>query len=333
LANIASNQALLASLNLPALTEKPAPKKKGGSSKRVKREGTEDNATAVPTRRSARHSTVIQTDPEEAEKVRKRQREEEEAYEEGVAQAKRARHEDRVVEVIYRTGREWKSDGEKDTSSAALKLLLDGLSSDGRITRKQVDSVGQPAPGENSTREPADIVWLREQVQDLVLRKTEKVTPERVYSMLVHPTLDKDLVFMGDKSGALGIADALASDEAEVNEEDQSSTTSWAIRAHAKSAITCIRLNPKNARLVRDPLHLASTADGRAKLYTAGYDCTLRSIDFETRNSVEVVDADLLAAADYGEGEALLSGFDVTADGNELWGALRQKACLLLCKD
>lgn len=55
------------------------------------------------------------------------------------------------------------------------------------------------------------------------------------------------------------------------------------------------------------------------KLYTAGYDCTLRSIDFETRNSSEVVDADLLAAAEYGEGEALLSGFDLTEDGNELW--------------
>ena len=250
LANIASNQALLASLNLPSVSDKPAPRKKtGGSSKRVKKEASEDNVTAMPTRRSARHSTVIQTDPEEAEKVRKRQREEEDAYAESVAQAKRARHEDRTVEIIYKTGREWKSDEEKKFSTTALSLVFDGLvSAEHGLSKLDHDLL--PSDVKSQAKEPMEITRLREQVQALVLRKTEKVTPERVYSMMVHPTLEKDLVFVGDKSGALGIADALAPDNEEELEDGQPFTSSWAIRAHAKSAITCIRLNPKNPRLV-----------------------------------------------------------------------------------
>lgn len=51
------------------------------------------------------------------------------------------------------------------------------------------------------------------------MRATKRITPDRVYSLAVHPTTQKDLVFIGDRKGWLGIWDASA-DAAELDKED-----------------------------------------------------------------------------------------------------------------
>jgi WD40 repeat protein len=119
--------------------------------------------------------------------------------------------------------------------------------------------------------------------------------------------VERELVFAGDKSGHLGIL--LASHEPAKAEDDYEEVelSTYTFRAHAKSSISCIRLAPNNSHT----------------LYTSGYDCTLRSLNFETGNTTEIVDADLLAAEDYGEDEALLSAFDMASNGNELWSTFR----------
>lgn len=55
-------------------------------------------------------------------------------------------------------------------------------------------------------------------------------------------------------------------------------------------------------------------------LYTSSYDCTIRGLNFETGVWHEAVDVDMHAADDHGEGQALISGFDVTHDGRIIWG-------------
>ena len=65
-----------------------------------------------------------------------------------------------------------------------------------------------------------------------------------------------------------------------------------------------------------------SAADVRpSRIYTSSYDCTIRSLNFETGVWREEVDIDLFSAATEGEGEALTSAFELTHDGNLIWGA------------
>lgn len=55
-------------------------------------------------------------------------------------------------------------------------------------------------------------------------------------------------------------------------------------------------------------------------IYTSSYDCTIRSLNFETGVWREEVDIDLFAADQEGEGEALASAFELSHDGNLIWG-------------
>jgi hypothetical protein len=51
----------------------------------------------------------------------------------------------------------------------------------------------------------ATLQALKSQFQNMHLRANAKVTSERVYSMAVHPEKTKNLVFVGDKNGMLGM--------------------------------------------------------------------------------------------------------------------------------
>jgi len=46
---------------------------------------------------------------------------------------------------------------------------------------------------------------LKDQFKDMELRGNAKVTNDRVFSMVVHPDKSKDLLFVGDKYGSLGM--------------------------------------------------------------------------------------------------------------------------------
>ena len=76
--------------------------------------------------------------------------------------------------------------------------------------------------------------------------------------MVYHPEKTKDLIFVGDKDGQLGIWDALApSEENEENEDNDDDTREgrcWRLQPHwprsPKSLISCIKFSPTDAHSV-----------------------------------------------------------------------------------
>ncbi|GAA5983166.1 hypothetical protein JCM5350_007905 [Sporobolomyces pararoseus] len=173
---------------------------------------------------------------------------------------------------------------------------------------------------------------LKEMTDNLSLRSIVKVCPERIYSLVVHPDVQKDLVFAGDKYGNIALWDATDAgktfettseekptssirgpsvkkeenggeeegEEAEEEEEEEvgpSKGKFWLWRAHQKNSVSCLKFRPHETK----------------KIYSSCYDSTLRSHDFETGISQEVIDAD---SDDY---DGLLHSFDFDPTGNEIW--------------
>lgn len=94
----------------------------------------------------------------------------------------------------------------------------------------------------------------------MVIRSRAKVTQDRIYSMAYHPEVTKDLIFVGDKHGQLGIWDALAPPEVNDDDDEEEDVDNaeggkyWRLQPHwpksAKSSISCIRFNPANRQNV-----------------------------------------------------------------------------------
>lgn len=55
-------------------------------------------------------------------------------------------------------------------------------------------------------KEADEVSRLKDQFKDMELRGNAKVTNDRVFSMVIHPDKSKDLVFVGDKYGSLGMS-------------------------------------------------------------------------------------------------------------------------------
>lgn len=166
---------------------------------------------------------------------------------------------------------------------------------------------------------------LREGLQKLECRGVVRVVPERIYSLAVHPQLDKDLVFVGDKVGHMGLWDATdahviggpeqpsngairqggarnGGDDSDGGDLDdpgyeQVDGKHWHWRAHLQNTISSIKFRPHDA----------------ASVYSSAYDCTVRRTLFESCSSEEILDADA-----FGE-DNLVHGFDFTPDGNQIW--------------
>lgn len=103
-----------------------------------------------------------------------------------------------------------------------------------------------------------------------------KITPERIYSLLFHPSTDKPLVFAGDKLGNLGLFDGsqqVPEIKAEDDEEELDETVPniSTFKIHTRT-ISASQVNPH-----------ASSA-----LYTASYDSSIRKLDLNKGVAVEV---------------------------------------------
>lgn len=105
-------------------------------------------------------------------------------------------------------------------------------------------------------------------------------------------------------------------------EEGPSNGKFWLWRAHNKSSVSCLKFRPHETKKVRSGFPcffcliyclLTSLLYDR-QIYSSCYDMTLRSHDFETGMSEEVIDAD----SDHYDG--LLHSFDFDPTGNEIWG-------------
>jgi len=131
---------------------------------------------------------------------------------------------------------------------------------------------------------------LRSQLKQMELRSVEKVTKARVYSMIMHPDIDQDLVFVGDKEGNIGVWDPIAK-SAEADDESEEHVTagqSWSLQVHGKSPITCLRFDPVSAD----------------SLLSSSYDSTVRMQSLQSGSSKEVWST---------QDDVLISIFDILA--------------------
>ncbi|KIM87143.1 hypothetical protein PILCRDRAFT_815601 [Piloderma croceum F 1598] len=306
-ANIARNRALLQELELKEAVSslgipKPAPAKAKSNAKpvqpakKVKRERDEDTG---PRRTSARLKTAPLIDPNESPgSKRKREAEEEERRviaaeealkaEERTRAAKRPRHQDLVLAILV-------EDAEPEDLSS-LTAALDVVAQPKRV------GIIESKP---ASQEAKEVKALRDKLQELKVVARAKVTQNRIYSAAYHPEITKDLIFFGDKNGQLGIWDARAPPDEVTDEDGDVSTPTdeqergkyWRLQAHwpadPKSSISAVKLDPIDSHSV----------------YTSAYDCTIRSLSFETSTSREI----------YHSSDTLISSIDLPPSGHEMW--------------
>jgi WD40 repeat protein len=125
-----------------------------------------------------------------------------------------------------------------------------------------------------------------------------KITPERIYSMGLHPTTEKPLIFAGDKLGNLGICDASqtvsevkAEDDEDDEDADSEGPTITTLKPHTRTIHT-FQFSPHDANA----------------LYSASYDSTVRKLDLAKGVATQVY-----APADVDE-DAALSGLEISKD-------------------
>ncbi|OCH95046.1 WD40 repeat-like protein [Obba rivulosa] len=309
-ANIARNREILAQLDMDMPTipipikRKEAPSTKAKPiqpSKKAKREKT---TPVAPTRQSARLRKTVADPNESPSKKRKREQEEERQRkteeeerleaEERAREAKRPRHQDLDLPILIQ-------DMDVD-EIPSLRTTLEAVTQEKypkRTAEKEAFVFN-----EDDKKEEAIISELKEKFQCLKVVSRAKVTQDRIYSAAYHPEPTKDLIFFGDKHGQLGIWDARAASD-EAADEDGDVTASddreggryWRLQVHwpatSKSSISTVKLDPVNAHSV----------------YTSAYDCTIRSLSFESGISREI----------YSTEDALISSIDLPPDGNEMW--------------
>ncbi|KAG8958736.1 hypothetical protein FRC03_008858 [Tulasnella sp. 419] len=315
--NIRKNQQLLAQLGLEATSnevEALASSSKKGKTKarasseakpvqskkpRVKKE-QEEPVRRISTRLRRQQEETIDPNETPAQK-RKREREvaERRAAEEAerleaeqrALQAKRPRHQELHLTAIG-----------DELPPAELNSLRTTLST--YCSEKHPRRVGSGSTSDDETiKSDARLDELKKKLQGVKVRSRAKLMRERIYSMAYHSEKTKDLIFIGDKTGQMGIWDALApadeveDDDGEVSAQDGEGGKYWTLQPHwpptAKSSISCIKLDPIDSH----------------SIFTSAYDCTMRHFSFTSGLSREI----------YHLEDTLLSSFDIVPGGNEIW--------------
>ncbi|SNX84074.1 probable WD repeat-containing protein UM00675 [Melanopsichium pennsylvanicum] len=254
----------------------------------------------MPTRSSAR----LAGHEADSEQLKRKYQEEAQEARKAAEAAKRARH--GQFDLSGMTGGELEQE-----VILTLEKTLNGLathaSSAGELmdiqdeTKRRSGAIKEQGnrrgPGDESSAERRE---LKDILNKMTLRSAAKVTPKRVYSMAYHPSVDKDLVFVGDKEGAIGVWDARPTssdssggvkkeepqDQEQVSEESFPEGTAWTLQVHSRSPVTCLKLDPVSHN----------------SLFSSSYDSTIRKLDLSTGTSTEVW---------AGEEDVLLSIFDI----------------------
>jgi hypothetical protein len=216
--------------------------------------------------------------------------EEAEAVREAQDRARRARHEEHDLSFLLGGGDEVDKQVQSALADTFDKIasrhptLASEILEDLKESKRRIKNEG--TAGEDRYKE------LKGVLNRMELRSTEKVTKARVYSMVVHPNVEQDLLFVGDKEGNIGVWDPNGREaEDEENEEEESSVQtgrSWSLQVHGKSPITCLRLDP-------------IAADS---LFSSSYDSTIRMQSLQSGTSKEVWN---------GQEDVLISIFDILA--------------------
>ncbi|UZJ57343.1 hypothetical protein CBS101457_006663 [Exobasidium rhododendri] len=294
LANIKRNQDLLKELHLVGITSAPPPRRSGAGPSRAangkKQAARKVEPQRVQPRRSSNRLAGVEAD---SETLKRKYEEEAEAVREAQDRARRARHEDHDLNFLLGGG----DDVDENVKSAlantfdkiALRhpTLASEILEEMKESKRRVKNEGHA--GDDRYKE------LKSVLNKMDLRSTDKVTKARVYSMVMHPSVDQDLVFVGDKEGNIGIWDPNGREKGDDEEEEEEQNDSgvktgrsWSLQVHGKSPITCLRLDP-------------IAADS---LFSSSYDSTIRMQSLQGGTSREVWN---------GQEDVLISIFDILA--------------------
>ena len=168
------------------------------------------------------------------------------------------------------------------------KVASDGLLGTDEILK----SVARPyertfGDGEVKKTTDRDLRSLQEKMSGLELwdawePNRLKITPERIYSMLFHPTTTKPIAFAGDKLGNLGIIDASQQRSDSVKEEDNTKIEDKTDDEDGDPVITIIK--PHTRTIAAMYTHPSKPET----LFTASYDSSVRAIDLVKNMAVEL---------------------------------------------
>ena len=123
-----------------------------------------------------------------------------------------------------------------------------------RSRRNDSDGEDESKPSTTVHKASISLSSVTKTLASMELRSVKRITPDRIYSIAVHPSEDKDLVFMGDRKGWLGTWDASGDfadqgDDAE-NEEDEGEYDKYSFVQRAYSdhgTIACLKFDPIKA--------------------------------------------------------------------------------------
>lgn len=284
--NIRRNEELMRELDVlggstkvGALKPKRTQAPKSGPPRRASKSNADVGSSKRPSRATRSSARLLGVEAESDTSKRKWEEEAEEARQ-AADRAKRARHEDRNLALL--------TEGMLD--EAESELLRESL-------MRASASVGDPDSGRDADQPTAKVTIEAQELSRLfnrmALRSTSKVTPARVYSMLYHPAEDRDLVFMGDKEGNVGIWDALASATTDQGEDEDEEGElpggrTWALQVHGKSPVSAMRIDPVKPD----------------NIFSASYDSSIRVLSLTSSISSEVWE---------GQDDVLLSEFEILA--------------------
>ncbi|OZJ03733.1 hypothetical protein BZG36_04149 [Bifiguratus adelaidae] len=281
LENIRRNKAILQELDLQPLSNhiKPAtpPKAKETKRKAPKREKKE---VTVPQRVSLRLKGIAAA-PAKPENGAS-------AYGSSLTEVAPKRR--RIEGDLTLQGIESKITDEKDTKG--FLNLLSGLSHHRDLGGEE------EGPREISAKVPKSLLT---ELQSLSVRhewRTVKVTPERIYACVFHPSPQKVLAIAGDKLGNIGFWDVNGFTETTADEDDEESEKEpvvYAYQPHART-ISCLLMNPADS----------------TKLLSSSYDNSIRVFDMQKQSFVEafVPDDDI---------EIPFCSIDTNREGNTIY--------------
>ncbi|KAE8271754.1 hypothetical protein A4X09_0g588 [Tilletia walkeri] len=297
----------------PKITPAEAQARKELAEQRKKDRENARPTRVQPPRRSSARLAGIEADSEALKRKYDEVAETERAEREA---AKKARHEDRDLQRLTGGGL---SEEEVLALRSAFTGLGGGLASSTNgdegddDTKRTPRSSGRTTGGKGKGKAESsfELAELKEELNKMELRAVAKVVRARIYSMAFHPTLDKDLIFAGDKEGAIGIWEPWAAtddiatdagDDADGVDSSKASGKSWSLQAHGKDSVTCLRFDPVDAQSV----------------YSSSYDSTIRQLSLSggggTSNGASA-QSDVLHSTEIwaGNQDVLLSIFDVLA--------------------
>ncbi|KAK5107284.1 hypothetical protein LTR62_001413 [Meristemomyces frigidus] len=274
---IAKNQALLQQLQLDAHQSGLGPKSKGKSTSSTtttaqKRKRPSDKVKVKvedvgPRRTSARLQGIVA----DSEVARQKDEKEAEVFQEQQRNKRLRVSEDINLTDAVVNGRTWNKSGNW--------LTAFGPANPGERTFNGQDIKETTDKELKEVRERMSSLQLWEGAEPNRI----KITPERIYSLAFHPTSDKALVFAGDKLGNLGLFDASQTTPEEVKQEAaDDADEDGDVDDEIEPAITTFKIHTRTISAFQFSPH-----DPNA-LLTASYDSSIRKLDLQHGNAIEI---------------------------------------------